>query len=338
MSYNTAEVWPLNSFDEAKRWFGKVKPIRGQDIRPLGSRRYYKRASIAMPNENTVTLNYYDHPVVTWTPGGFSVTAPWYISAYSVGDISPFLPRGMRFQWIDCQLYLEHGENKWRMSKDDTLSFAVEGDARYRCLNEKQMFHVRKKRGALEAKMEAYAGFTSWLTVVMSVPYYVESDDQEYAVRRLVAKSGLPSADGLRNRASDLQLAGKDASKYWDQIRALDNLPYSNWSTKANKHNGFVRPAVEQLLSMARSEEPDEWKDVVNALAKQSGVFVGYTTAGSRAYRHRVQRDKLIAMFSDLVAFKHRDEVFELVPAHRGEIVHRTNQKYFNEFVFEPLE
>ena len=92
----------LSSFAEAKDWFVKTPPIRGHKdkVRPLGVRRYHQRGSIAMPDDATVALRYYNHTCVEWKHDNtFTVHYPKnYVTAFSVDDLCGFLPPGMWFE------------------------------------------------------------------------------------------------------------------------------------------------------------------------------------------------------------------------------------------------
>ena len=90
MGWNTAGVHRLASFKAAKLWHDKTKPIRRNkdNVRPLGSRRHHIMASIAMPDENTVRLEYYGTTLVEWrSDNTYSVFAPKYYTAFVPDNI-----------------------------------------------------------------------------------------------------------------------------------------------------------------------------------------------------------------------------------------------------------
>ena len=340
--FNSARVYRVNSFNEAEAKYNSIKPIRGSDnIRPLGTnRRHYMMASIEMPDADTVVLKNLSVPIVTWrrdehSKGHLTVRAPGHYSAHNVGNITPFLPRGMSFEWIDCALFLrQHDINELHaMPKNTFKSFVHDPEVGvFRCEQEPDMFHIRRKRGVLEKAMRAYEPFFSWLTVVTATQYTVESSAYETSKAAFWYRIGLPSEDSMRHRFEH-EIAGGDRDhnriRFTQCMNAYSGMPYAfSWGRSINAP--FVRPACVGLEKLARSDDPLDWIGFVTLTAKLTGRML--RTSGPFGYAWAISADNVRNLLVDIVSFLNRDEMFEMVRPKQGEAVRRTNQQYFREF------
>ena len=127
--YNTASVPCLESFEAAVQKFKSTTPIRGKQAKgavPLGDRKKHNMASISMPDENTVHLNFYGHPLVVWrSDDTLEIRPPRYYSAYAVDNIQQFAPVGIHFTWNRGRVVVLHRDNSYLLEdgKDKSLKF-----------------------------------------------------------------------------------------------------------------------------------------------------------------------------------------------------------------------
>jgi len=324
----------LDSFSRAKEWFHMVKPIRGnkEGRRPLGVRRYHACASIDMPDENTVALVYYRVPFVLWrSDNTLVVKRPSYITAFSVDDLSGFLPPGMWVSWVDTRPFISFddgaGIRKYLMKKGDEFEFTPTGPRTFEMKSRPEAYnYVRRKDALPRVVNRKFAPFLDWATVVVAVSGAVDTEASERAQGRLSREAGVPSLDDY------VKFSHRNPVEYrfhnvWEDQRMLGQLPFSNYRNTKHVFHTESCQVVEQWLTGS----PEDWVDVLGIIGDRMGRYL---------YREqrRVIHMNDVHEFCELIAgHLYRDEVFKIVKLEDGEVPTRTNAHFFQSFKFRDL-
>lgn len=336
MGFNTACVHRLRSFEEAKAWFEKTKPIRGNkdNVRPYGSRRHWHMASIAMPDDDTVVLNYYNKPLTTWkSDGTFTIQAPVYYSAYAVDHLHWYLPmdRG-EFKWNKGRMFIKLPDGKqYALSRSTgSLAFQKEGD-KYFMLTKPRAYNVRKNRKAYTNALKAYAPFVDWAGTVLSINDKAVSGDLVEAMGKLITDSGLPTRKSLYDLVySDMaNLAFKPELRIQlhSSLYGLDRLPFRGRSAYG-AYTNFNRPTCETLNAWITGDDQDMWPHALYAIGERQHLV--YSWQGSDV-TVTLRHDLINKFVETLCCFMNRDSVFNKVLLEDGEVSSKQNYQYFEE-------
>lgn len=337
MAYNTANVHRLRSFAEAKAWFEKVKPIRGNEdgVRPYGSRRHWGMASIAMPDEDTVELKYYNAPLVTWkSDDSFTVYAPKYYSAYAADHLHWYVPfdRGF-FEWNKGRMFVSQNDGKkYHLPRTSTgLKFQKVGN-KFFMLNKPVEYNIRKDRTAYKKAISAYAPFLEWAGIVLSINNKATGHELRMETENLIVEAGLPTEKQLRDFAH-LSLANPNnttlddelRAQLWASVYALDRLPFRGIRSYGS-YGGFNRPTCEVLNAWVTSDNPDLWAKALYVIGQRQNYI--YSWQGNEAVV-AIHELPVVKYVETLCQFIHRDTVFKKVRLDDGVVPSVTNGKYF---------
>jgi hypothetical protein len=337
MGWNTANVHRLASFEAAKLWHDRTKPIRGNkdNVRPLGSRRHHIMASIAMPDANTVHLKYYDNTLVEWrSDNTYSVFSPKYYTAFTPDNITYYLPLdSQNFHWDKGRLFYctDSTRNEvYHLPRGGRLDFQMV-DGKSFLLNAPVAYNIRSNRGVVKKLMTKYEAFVSWMQVVLAVTpeFYMEELDPSFD--KYVAELGFTSDaeyKAMSDNFSKLSVEERDA--YWDERYARDAVPFG-----VGRHNravGFYPQGCSHLMEMIDEGNPDDWVQVLHVIAKRAGHYNWSTKHAVRI----LDADKAIEFTKQLVTYLHRDEAFRLERLPKGSMPSLANGKFFHDLTFTP--
>jgi hypothetical protein len=322
---DTLEAPKLDSFESAKRWFLMTKPIRGHKdkVRPLGRRRYHGRGNIAMPDDNTVDLDYYKSTVVRWkSDNTFTVQFPGYVSAFCIDDLCGFTPPMMWFEWSERRLVLcfreGDGTRRYVMEKDDVFHFSVTGEGRYELHNKKRANKYVKRRGVVPKIVnERYGAFLDWATVVTGVTPIVSREEGDEAFRKMTNEAGLPTPEELqafRNQNDKLF----ERMGYWTDARDSHYVPFNN----GGRGRWFHTPSCEVLDSWLTGE-PEGWVFALRVMGVRLGLY------NWRLHQYDVTIRHVRCFVDNIVMHLFRNEVFTEVEMPDGVVPPRNNHRYF---------
>lgn len=336
MAYNTACVHRLRSFAEAKAWFEKVKPIRGNEdgVRPYGSRRHWHMASIEMPDENTVVLKYYNAPLVVWkSDDSFSVHPPKYYSAYAADHLHWYLPfeRGF-FEWNKGRMFISQNDGKkYHLPRTSTgLKFQKVGN-KFFMLNKPVEYNVRKDRTAYKHAIAKYKPFLDWAGAVLSINNKVVGADLKAEFNHLLSEAGLASEETVQKL-----LYGRDSDSIPQDIRqelygtwyAYSRLPFRGYGN-CGAYTSFHRETCEVLDSWVTSDNPDLWVKALYAIGeRQNSVYSWQSINNDPTYA--VNLLPVTKYVETLCQYIHRDTIFKKVRLDDGAVPSKTNGQYFD--------
>jgi len=337
MGWNTADVHRLASFKAAKLWHDRTKPIRGNkdNVRPLGSRRHHIMASIAMPDENTVHLQYYGNTLVEWrSDNTYSVFAPKYYTAFVPDNITYYLPlEWQNFYWDKGRMfYCTDSTRKevYHLPRGARLDFQMV-DGKSFLLNAPVAYNIRANRGVVNKLMTKYEAFLSWVQVVLAVTSTFEMEEVDPSFDKYVASLGFRT-DAEYKAMSDkyATLTQEQRDAYWDERYGRDAVPFG--IGQHNRNVGFYPQGCLRLKEMIDGGDPDEWVQVLHIIAKRAGRYTWVTRAAKRT----LETEKAVDYIKQLVTYLHRDEAFRLERLPKGAMPSVTNGKFFHDLVLNP--
>ena len=337
MGWNTAGVHRLASFKAAKLWHDKTKPIRRNkdNVRPLGSRRHHIMASIAMPDENTVRLEYYGTTLVEWrSDNTYSVFAPKYYTAFVPDNITYYLPlEWQNFYWDKGRMfYCTNSSRKevYHLPRGARLDFQMV-DGKSFLLNAPVAYNLRANRGVVGKLMKKYDEFLSWAQVVLAVTSTFEMEEIDPSFDKYVASLGFISDAKYKALADKyVMLTQEQRDMYWDERYARDAVPFG-----VGRHNravGFYPHSCLRLKQMIDGGNPDEWVQVLHIIAKRAGRYTWTTRNANRI----LEADKAIEFTKQLITYLHRDEAFRLERLPKGAMPSVANGKFFHDINYTP--
>jgi len=337
MGWNTADVHRLASFEAAKLWHDRTKPIRGNkdNVRPLGSRRHHYMASIAMPDENTVHLKFYDTTLVEWrSDNTYSVFAPRYYSAYTPDNITYYLPlEWQHFQWDRGRLFYctdNSRKEMYHLPRGGRLDFQLV-DGKSFLLNAPVAYNIRSNRGVVKKLMTKYEEFTSWAQVVLTVsPSFLMSELEPSYEDYATSLGFISNAEYKAMSTNFATLTPEERDDYWNERYARDAVPFG--TGRYNRQIGFHRQACLRMKELIEGGDPDDWVRVLHVVAYRAGHYHWVDTKHHR----RLEAEQAVEYIKQLVTYLHRDEAFRLERLPKGEKPSLTNGRYFHDLEFVP--
>jgi len=333
MAYNTANVHRLRSFAEAKAWFEKVKPIRGneEEVRPYGLRRHWHMASISMPDADTVVLSYYMNPLVIWkSDDSFTVQAPVYYSAYAADHLHWYLPfeRGF-FEWNKGRMFISQNDGrKYPLSRSTGLLEFQKIEGKFFMLNKPLAYNVRKDRKAYKTALAKYTPFLDWAGVVLSINNKQSNKETLDAANDLTAEAGLPTLADLRHVMNSSNWSTLPVELRADIQHCFynhDRVPFRGRSNYGS-YSGFNRPTCEVLNNWVTSDNPDLWVKALYAVGAKQNIVFSWQGADAMFVLPHEQVSRYI---ETLCCYMHRDTVFKKVLLDDGVVASKTNGQYF---------
>lgn len=342
MSYtNTANVPRLTSFVAARDWFNNTPPVRGnkEKVRPLGhARRYWKMASISMPDANTVHLEYYGQVLVEWrSDDSYTVFPPrWYNHAIA-NNASTFLPTG-GFYWGAGRAFVKLDGKHYHLSQKNPLNFQLK-DGKYIEVDPPEAYSYRAKRGAVKKLSAAYAPFLDWLQVVLPFNQDLQDKELDLPYMQFIDMSGAPGEDFLEAHAKAGRVAGDYNYKASDDLRLRGNLPFRG-KGQHKQYTQFYKPACELLYDWVTSPVPAKWTGAMYVLVKQTSQvrWVRDHVTGSYDGKRKLSIEDAMEYLEQLTTYIHRDVVFTKVKLEQGEYPSKRNANYFEDVTFHYSE
>lgn len=326
--YNTSGVIMRDSFAAYVEKFKNTKPIRSKqnaDKIPLGRREKHYMASISMPDENTIHLNFYGHPLVVWKPDDtLEIFPPRYYSAYAVDNIQQFTPVGIHFGWNRSRLTVHHGGSTYLLESDKSLKFRKTGAESYELVAVPTEYAIRKKRGMEKKFLKDCVPFLDWLDLVQSIDNKPDRESNDRNISEgmdamFVELGFLTNSEFTKWQGTE---EGIRDNTRWEQMRMRDHAPHDRSSWRASK--GFHTEGCKLLLDWITAPMSDNW---VHAL------YVILHNAGKRVYKDRVLHLELTRTtaeeyIAELVKHVYFEHCFDRVPLGAGEIPTKQNPEY----------
>lgn len=331
MGYNTAGVVMRDSFAEYVEKFKRTRPIRSKQnagVIPLGHREHHYMASISMPDEDTIHLNFYGHdqPLVIWkSDDSLEIFPPHYYSAYSAGNIQEFVPRGIWFRWNRGRIVVQHKDNSYLLQGDKTVKFKKVGPETYELVASSSECAIRKKRGSEKKFVRECSKFLDWTELVQSIDNQDKSHEQEMkdAMDVLYQELGLMT-DAEFHKWYHSAAAMRDINKH-EQMRFRQHVPHAT-SAIWRARDSFHTDGCKLILNWITEPMSDKW---VTAL------YIMMFNAGKRGYRSAAMRwhitlDRKTAeeYITELVKHVYFEHCFDRVPLGAGEIPTKQNVEY----------
>jgi hypothetical protein len=337
MGWNTADVHRLASFEGAKAWYQRTKPIRGNkdNVRPYGSRRHHIMASIDMPDANTVHLKFYGTTLVEWrSDNTYSVFSPKYYCAYTPDNTHNFLPlEWQNFLWDRGRLFYctDHiRKEMYHLPRGGRLDFQMVGGKSF-LLNAPVAYNIRANRGVVKKLMPKYEAFLSWAQVVLAVSPSFLMTELEPSYEDYATSLGFISNQEYKAMSNNFaSLSPDEREDYWNERYARDAIPFG--TGRYNRQIGFHRQASLRMQEMIEGGNPDDWVRVLHVVAYRAGHYHWVSTQHHR----KLDAEKAVEYITQLVTYLHRDEAFRLERLPKGAMPSLANGKFFHDLEFVP--
>lgn len=335
MGWNTANVPRLASFEAAKLWHDRTKPIRGNkdNVRPYGSRRHHIMASIVMPDANTVHLKFYGTTLVEWrSDNTYSVFSPKYYCAYTPDNTHNFLPlEWQNFLWDRGRLFYctNHDRTEmYHLPRGGRLNFQMI-DGKSFLLNAPVAHNIRTNRGVVDKLMPKYEAFLSWVQVVLAITPDFAVPELDPSFEKYAVSLGFMSDGEYKSNNYD-KMTPEERDDYWGERYARDAIPFG--VGRYNRNVGFHPMACERLREMIEGGDPDDWVQVLHVVARRAGE----SSWTSQHAKKNLTVERAVEYIRQLVTYLHRDRVFRLERLPKGSKPSLTNGKFFNDIDFVP--
>jgi hypothetical protein len=329
MSYNTAGLIMRDSFADYVQKFKGTHPIRSKQnagVIPLGRRDKHYMASISMPDEDTIHLNFYGKPLVTWkSDDSLEIFPPRYYSAYAVDNIQQFAPMSIHFSWNRGRMVVIHGNNSYLLEEGKTVKFKKVGPETYEVVASSEEYAIRKKRGAEKKFVRECDKFLDWMELVQSIdnqnPNF-ESEMQE-GMDALLVELGLLTDSEFDKWCQTEE--GQRTNDRWDQNRLRKHVPHAT-SAIWRSSTAFHTDGCKLILSWITEPMSDKWVTAFHIM-----MF----NAGRRTYNRSLSKwtitlDRKTAedYIAELVKHVYFEHCFDRVPLGAGEIPTKQNTEY----------
>jgi hypothetical protein len=333
MSYNTAGVIMRDSFADYVQKFKGTHPIRSKQnagVVPLGRREKHYMASISMPDEDTIHLNFYGHPLVVWkSDDSFEIFPPRYYSAYAIDNIQQFAPMSIQFGWNRSRAVVIHGNNSYLLEEGKTVKFKKVGPETYELVASSEEYAIRKKRGAEKKFVRECDKFLDWMELVQSIDNQNPNFESEMneGIDALLVELGL-----LTNSEFDKWCQtdeGQREINRWDQNRLRKHVPHAT-SAIWRSSTAFHTDGCKLILSWITEPMSDKWVTAFHIM-----MF----NAGKRSYNRSLSKwtitlDRKTAedYIAELVKHVYFEHCFDRVPLGAGEIPTKQNTEYLKTY------
>lgn len=332
--YNTYSAPYLSSYEEAKSWFERTKPIRGTDVRPIGNRRYHPCASIEMDGDKIV-LRFERKPFIVWEPdSSFTIHAPTHPYAQQANRMCGWAPRGMHFFWEDKRLFIQLAPTgqKLHLEPGSSMRFEViakrdDGKFVFDAVNDEPQFEFKFRRGAVDKLLDQHCGeFISWASVVLAVTK-TEWEEANQALTNFTHSLGYTD-EFCKQFEREMKTTGQE-SMYWAFNAHLNNrVPFQ--LTNDGLGSVYVR-ACKHILEMIRSGH-ENWPAVLNLILSKEGRlnYVAHYIQG-RSHHLTMKTERLVKFLRRVVTSVYRDEVFTVTAVERGIVASARNSGFFTD-------
>ena len=333
MAYNTASVTMRDSFADYVQKFKGTHPIRSKQnagVIPLGRREKHYMASISMPDEDTIHLNFYGQPLVTWkSDDSLEIFPPRYYSAYAIDNIQQFAPVGIYFSWNRCRVVVRHGDNSYLLDEGKTIKFKKVGLETYELVAATEEYAIRKKRGSEKKFVRECSKFLDWMELVQSIdnqnPNF-EREMQEGMDSILVELGFLTGSEFDKWCQTE---DGQRNTDRWEQTRLRKHVPHAT-SAVWRSSTAFHTDGCKLILNWITDPMSDKWVTAFHII-----MF----NAGKRVYNRSVSKwtitlDRKTAedYIAELVKHVYFEHCFDRVPLGAGEIPTKQNTEYLKTY------
>lgn len=327
---NTFQIKPFKSYDEALAHYNNVKPIRKTEVRPLGSRRHHRSASIVLDEATgDVQLIYISKPLVVWhKAGGITVNAPMHYSGFTVHTLHNYLPNHMFFRWDRTRLVIQISDesDKVWLRQGESLKFVHKG-SKWQLESYATEYNYRKRpKAANKIVMSKYKPFLDWAELVMSI----DNKQNEYLAETDFAHNKLREACGFNSFEWYRKLINSTNPPDWAWIngRVLEELPIPR-KTRYGKSWSHKQSAEVLLNWISGSEPTEQWSWGLYVIIR-NGCEYEYSYAQRKNWVNYRFTD-LIKYMEDLVYVVYADEVLIEEQLPKGAIPSRSNRFYVTE-------
>lgn len=338
-NYNTADVVMRQSFAAYVEKFKSTKPINSTKSKyavPLGNRKHWRMASISMPDDATVNLNYYGSPLVVWkSDDSFEVFPPKYYASYSIDNIQQFVPNNIGFMWDKGRVMVTVGEKAiYWLREDGSLKFRKSGDS-FELIDVPTEYAVRKIRGSDKKFLEVCEPFLEWMELVQSIdnkPVLDINEELNDSRDSLFKEMGLMTADEF-DKFSSSKEGNTILVNRWDIVHTRQHYPHGGDGTwRGSRHNGFDKDGCVKLMEWVTSPLSDNWVHALNVIRYNQGIRK-HDRDDNNAYRIKIILDRKGATkyLSEIIMFLHFDKCFRKVPLGAGEVPTKQNLEFTQE-------
>jgi hypothetical protein len=327
--YNTAGVVMRDSFAAYVEKFKGTHPIRSKQnagVIPLGDRKKHYMASISMPDEDTIHLNFYGHPLVTWkSDDSFEVFPPRYYSAYAVANIHHFLPAKMEFDWNRGRVVVKHNDNSYLLGEGKTIKFKKVGPETYELVASTAEYAIRKKRGSEKKFVKECSKFLDWMELVQSIDNKNRNPESEMegAMDTVLVELGLLTNDEFDKWCQTDE--GQRNPDRWEQNRLRKHVPHAMkglWRSTG----GFHTEGCKLILNWITEPMSDKWVTALYIMMFNGGKR-GYDRL-DRGWTITLSRKEAEDYIAELVKHVYFEHCFDKVPLGAGEIPTKQNVEY----------
>ena len=340
--YNTGGVTMRDSFAAYVEKFKNTKPINSKQSKgavPLGDRKKHNMASISMPDENTVHLNFYGHPLVIWKPDDtLEIRPPRYYSAYVVDNIQQFAPVGIHFTWNRGRVVVLHGDKSYLLEdgKDKSLKFKRVSPESYELIDVPVEYAIRKKRGMEKKYLKDCEPFLEWMELVQSIDNTPKDPVEEMltAMNVLYKELGLMSTEEFEKWSEEWNTKPVSATTVdrWAISRNREFLPHGGRGAWRGDRAGFHTESCKLLMGWVTGPLSENWVTAYYILMKQQGERGYRNINGVREFLVWLHRESAVEYLKDVILHLHSDECFVKEPLAQGEIPTKQNAEYFKVF------
>ena len=342
-NYNTGGVTMRDSFAAYVEKFKNTKPINSKQSKgvvPLGHRNKHHMANISMPDEDTVHLNFYGHPLVVWKPDDtLEIRPPRYYSAFAVDNIQQFAPVGIHFGWNRGRLVVQHEGNTYLLEdrKDKSLKFKQVSPRTYELVDVPVEYAIRKKRGMEKKYLKDCEPFLDWMDLVKSIDNTPTdpSADMEVAMDVLYKELGLMSADEFDRWSQEWDKSGGSSAigkDRWSIARNREHLPHGGKGQWRGDRKGFHTKGCEVLMNWITSPLNDNWTTALYVITKNQGQRKSFRWNGEFKWTVELSRADAVEYLKEIILHLHFDECFVKEPLGAGEIPTKQNHEYTHVF------
>jgi hypothetical protein len=285
-------------------------------------------ASIAMPDPDTVQLNWCDQSMVTWhSDNSLTLRKPRGSSAFTPDQTIGFLPRGIALLWDKHRIFAGQGSKVVELKRDEPMRFVRDDKGGLVMQHVPTPYGYRVKRGAIKRVTQQTCGaFLEWVQLTAPIMRATPHADHMEAHQMLLTEVGFPAGfdEAHQARVKDMPWDGERG----DVMNMLSRLWYLPHGDAGMDRRHFHRPSTEVLVKWMSADNESRWLDALNVVMRHAGVIRYHNNPHGHCH---IDVNKVTAYVERLVTFVHRDEVFTRVELPTNHVPTGRNAEYFNE-------
>ena len=318
-----------DSFADYVQKFKGTHPIRSKQnagVVPLARRDKHHMASISMPDEDTIHLNFYGKPLITWkSDDSFEIFPPRYYSAYAIDNIQQFAPMSIHFSWNRSRAVVLHNNNSYLLEEGKTVKFKKVGPETYEVVASSEEHAVRKKRGSEKKFVRECEKFLDWMELVQSIDNQNPNFESEMneGIDALLVELGLLTNSEF-DKWCQTEEGRKDDTK-WEQSRLRKHVPHAT-SAIWRSTTAFHTDGCKLILNWITEPMSDKWVTAFHIMMFNAGKR-GYNRSVSK-WTITLDRKTAEDYITELVKHVYFEHCFDRVPLGAGEIPTKQNTEY----------